>query len=103
VSEADRPEVVALLDRFIAGKASPIDLRLAADYFSAKMMPVFASWSQTAGAGARCPGGRERAPYPYRSTPEGKTRCTDSVGVLCRNAPTSLLRVVPLLAHLALD
>jgi hypothetical protein len=32
LAAADRPEVVALLDRFLAGKATPVDARLAADF-----------------------------------------------------------------------
>jgi hypothetical protein len=38
VAAADRPEVVALLDRFLAGTATPADLRLAADIFPAKLL-----------------------------------------------------------------
>jgi hypothetical protein len=42
VAAADRPEVVALLDRFLAGTAKPEDLHLAADIFPAALLPMFA-------------------------------------------------------------
>jgi hypothetical protein len=44
VAAADRPEVVALLDRFLAGKATPVDLRLAADIYPAALLPMLPSW-----------------------------------------------------------